>query len=50
MKSFILTSLLSTVTLLTGCQSIQFVDSPIPVTSTPNPTQLNANTNPKKYD
>ena len=39
MKSFIFTSLLTAATLLTGCQSLQFVDSPIPVTS--NLTQLN---------
>ncbi|MGP4972427.1 hypothetical protein ACTXIP_02100 [Psychrobacter alimentarius] len=33
MKSLTLSGLLTSVLLITGCQSFQFVDSPIPVTA-----------------
>ena len=36
MKTFTLSYILALMTLLTGCQSFQFVDSPIPVTSERN--------------
>lgn len=38
MKSLTFVYLLTTTLLLTGCQSFQFVENPIPVTATPTPT------------
>ena len=37
MKSLNISCVLTIMTLLTGCQAIQFFDSPIPVTSNPKP-------------
>ncbi|ERL54739.1 hypothetical protein M917_2085 [Psychrobacter aquaticus CMS 56] len=46
MKSLTFVYLLTTALLSTGCQSFQFVESPIPVTAHPAPMVINQNTTP----